>query len=92
MIWRKPPKLSSDAKGSSRVGQCDSPRTKGAIRQLWLWPVLAKVDPTDMLGTVIHEVTHASFWDIDEPAIQDFEEDLMRLLKRMKIKVSFGDV
>ena len=39
--------------------------------------------------TVLHEATHAAFFDLDETAVEEFERDLRRLLLRMKIEVSF---
>lgn len=83
--WRKPPGKPLDPE-TENVGQCDSPCDAG--RELWLWP---KQDAKDILGTVIHEVAHGAFFDLEECAIEAFERDVIRLLTRMKIKVSFGN-
>lgn len=84
LLWKKP--HGNLEPGRPFVGSCESPHDTG--RELRISP---KQDPKDMLGTVVHEVAHGAFWDLDEPAIEAFERDLMRLLSRMKIKVSFGD-
>lgn len=82
VAWRKPPGRNPDPT-EEYVGQCDPP---GKRKTVWLWP---RQDPEDMVGTVIHEFCHSAFWDLEEGAIEEFERDVMRFLKRMKMKVSF---
>lgn len=83
LVWRKPPNTCPDP-DKHDVGKCDNPRSAG--RELWLWP---KQEAKEMLSTVIHECAHGAFFDMDEPAIDEFERDTMRLLTRMGIEVSF---
>lgn len=42
----------------------------------------------DMAFTIIHEVLHACFWDIEEVAIEEAEEAIKTALTRLKLLVS----
>ena len=83
LVWRKPPGRHPDPDYEWK-GECDSPDWKG--RRLWIYP---KQEPMELLATVIHEMAHGAFWDLDEDAVEAFERDTMRLLKRMGIEVKF---
>lgn len=37
----------------------------------------------DELSTIIHEVLHAAYWDLDEEAIDTTADDLARILRRL---------
>lgn len=83
-MWRKPPGRHPDPT-KTYVAQCDTPRGRGKSF-LWIWP---RQDPEDMLFTVLHEISHGAFWDLEEKAIEEYERDCRKFLKRMKMKVSF---
>lgn len=46
-------------------------------------------DATELLATVIHEGIHACFFDLEEAAVIEAEGDIVRLLRRMGIQVTF---
>lgn len=84
LVWRKPPGKHPDPEKEFK-GQCEWPGDKG--RELWIWP---RQDGLDMVGTVAHEVAHGAFWDLAEEAIEEFERDYVRLLRRMGAEVTFN--
>lgn len=73
LFWKRPSRKDE--------GSCDFHN-----RKLWIHP---NSDHLETLGTTIHECLHAAFFDLEDSAVVKFEEDLVRLLRRMKIKVTF---
>jgi len=67
------PKIEQGAKG-----MCDSPSAAGKrIR------VLERLSGQDRLETIIHEILHACYWDMDEEAIHHPAADIARILWRL---------
>lgn len=65
--------------GKKYWGKCDPPCAKDKTIQ-----VLASLKNEDELDTVIHEVLHASAWDVlGESFVNDTASDLARLLWRL---------
>lgn len=60
------------------LGLCDPPETKG--RKIWVSPSLKG---EERLEVIIHELTHAAGWHIDEPFVEQFGIDLARTLWRL---------
>jgi len=56
-------------------GLCDHPATP--YPEIWIHSSL-KGEP--MLSTLIHEATHASFSDLSEDAVNEFGNDLAKIL------------
>lgn len=83
--WRRPPAAGKRDKGKTNLGSCDSPHDRG--KTLYISP--QDWDPQLLLGTVMHEVLHGSCFDLDETAVEEFEQSAMRLLRRMGLTVSF---
>lgn len=59
-------------------GQCDDPNKRGKeIR------IRAGQAEFELLGTYLHEFTHASFWNLAEEAVAQFEKDVATALWRL---------
>lgn len=82
ILWRRP-RWNADMIVS---GQCDHRETPNA--RMYIYP---SKDPLELLATMIHEAVHAGFSDIEDVAVGEWERDLIRLLRRMKIKVEFDE-
>lgn len=63
------------------VGLCDPPDTVGKTIR-----ILKGQTPRDELDTIIHEVLHASMWDVCEEKVLEFASDLERILTRLGYK------
>jgi hypothetical protein len=67
------PKIEQGAKG-----MCDAPTAAGKrIR------ILERLKGQDRLETIIHELLHACYWDMDEEAIHHPAADIARVLWRL---------
>lgn len=62
-------------------GLCDHPGTPS--REIWIHTSLKG---EEMLSTLIHEATHASFSDLSEEAVSEFGNDLARILWHLGYK------
>lgn len=69
------------------AGACDHPTTQG--KGLWIHP---DNDEMELWDTVVHEVTHGAFPDLDEDSVLEFTRDLRRLLTRMRMKITFEPI
>lgn len=67
------PKIEQGAKG-----MCDAP--SAAAKRI---RVLERLKGQDRLETIIHELLHACYWDMDEEAIHHPAEDIARVLWRL---------
>jgi len=56
-------------------GVCDAPTKKG--KRVVVRPDLP---PKRELEIIIHELTHAGLWDLDEEVVEEFASDLQRVL------------
>lgn len=83
--WRCPPAGGPGSKGKRGLGRCDCPGD--ARPEIFISPDVGA--PLTLLGTVIHECAHAAFFDLEDAAVRQYEDDLMRLLCRMGVQVSF---
>lgn len=83
IFWRRW-RLGPDEIPGSNLGRCDHRETPSP--KMHVYP---SKDDLELLGTAIHESLHACFSDLDNDAVAEFERDLLRLLKRMKIEVKF---
>lgn len=64
-------------------GDCDNPATKGkAIR------INRKLRGLEQLDTIIHELLHAAFWDLDEQAILEAGTDVAKALWRLGYRIN----
>lgn len=43
--------------------------------------------PQDVLETLLHELTHAAFWDIGEEAVDEACADIIRVLWRLGMRL-----
>lgn len=59
-------------------GQCDPPNLPN--KRIFIH---AGLRGEKELDAIIHELTHAAHWDLDEPAVDEFSTDLARILWRM---------
>lgn len=48
-------------------------------------------DPINTISTLLHECEHAAFFDLGEEAVEEFEHDFIRLLRRLPIKISYDE-
>lgn len=80
--WRR---LPNNKKGTITHGACDPPDSKN--REIFIYPQTD--DPQFLLGTVLHECLHASFWDASEELVAEYEQSVMRLLRRMGVQINF---
>lgn len=80
VVWRRPRR----SKQIDDCGWCEKPTKDGC--RICIYP---DPDPIDLLAIVLHELMHAGLYDICEGPITATENDIMRMLTRMGIKVSF---
>lgn len=65
--------------GRNKIGECDAPDTPNKqIR------INSRCPRSRHLEAVIHEVTHAFFWNLDEEPVDQFAKDLSRILAKLK--------
>lgn len=82
--WRKPkPPPNSNL---HYLGECESPRMEDGTEcpRLTIW---ANQSPWALFWTMLHEVTHGSFYDLDETAVEGFEKAAKSLAKKMGFKI-----
>jgi hypothetical protein len=60
------------------VGQCQSPSSLN--KKIIIDPSQSELD---ILGTTVHELMHAAYWDLDEEAIDSSSMDIARVLWRL---------
>lgn len=75
-LWRvvigRPPKNKCDA-------LCDSDRVHHPARTIWIRP------SADRLAGVVHEVLHACFPDLEEKAIEEAEEAIVKVARAVAL-------
>lgn len=87
IFWHRPPGRppKSLKKGYYHAGHCDHPDTPGKR-------IYVEVDDENLetLLSFVHETIHAAFPDIEDKAVEDYEADLRRGLRRMGAKIDFN--
>jgi len=66
-----------NADGVALRGQCEAP-TSNPPR---LIQIVRDQSEVMLLDTLIHEILHAAFWDLDETAVTETATDLARILE-----------
>jgi hypothetical protein len=83
ILWRRWRRSPDEIPGSN-VGRCDHRETPQP--QMHVYP---SKDDLELLIAVTHEAVHACFSDISNDAVDEFDSDYGRLLRRMGIEVKF---
>lgn len=86
ILWQRPRRRGSRGlptlpKHLEYHGDCDY-----TDRKMQLAPML---DAEDLLIAVFHESLHACFPDIENSAVDEWDSDVHRLLRRMGLKITF---
>lgn len=81
IIWRRPKRDKKLPVNKEYHGNCDA-----NTGRIWIYP---SEDPLELLHTVLDEGTHGCFFDLDNDAVATYADDVIALLKRMGIKISF---
>lgn len=84
LIWRKYRRNKTTPTNIEFPGHCDHRETPQP--KMYIYP---KDEALELLGTVTHESIHACLPDVDDEAVDAWEQDWMRLLKRMNISITF---
>lgn len=89
IYWRKPRKSKAEQKLSKAkdldvFGRCWPP---GPDAKMYI--SLDEQDSFEFLSTILDESFHACLFDIDNDAVGETVDDIIKLLKRMKMKITF---
>lgn len=83
IFWRRYRRAHDEIPGQN-FGYCDHRETPHP--KIHIYP---NQPALELLLTVAHESLHACCPDIDDAVVQEYEDELGRLLRRMKVKVEF---
>lgn len=83
ILWRAPHPDKNLPSGHEYFGDCDWEKST-----LKIYP---SEDGLELLDTVLEETFHACFYDLDDPSVREAVRDIIELLRRMKMRVSFGE-
>lgn len=83
IFWRRY-RRSADELIGKNCGYCD--HRESPSPKMHVYP---SEDDLELLLTTAHESLHAAISDISDDAVDEWEADLRRLLRRMKIEVKF---
>lgn len=81
--WRAPRRTKDTPLGYNLFGLADI-----ETKTLHIFP---SRDPWDLLDTVLDETTHANFFDRDNDSVREAVQSQIELLKRMGMKITFGE-
>lgn len=81
ILWKRPKKTKKTPKNWEYFGEVDLEKRRMVIHP--------SKDPEELLGTIIHECFHAACYDVEDSVVDHFEQDTMRLLRRMGLTVTF---
>ena len=63
------------------IGRVEAPDTKGKRMFIAMGQT-----PSDLHDTLLHEIAHASGWNLSEEWVATFAEDVTRIMKRLGYK------
>jgi len=67
--------------GTRKAGDCEPP--KSGTRTI---RILKSLRGRELMEVLIHEASHAAFWDLDEEVITEFASDVTDVLMSYEIK------
>jgi len=61
--------------GTKKGGDCEEP--KKGVREI---RILKSLRGRDLIEVLLHELTHAAFWDLDDEVVTEFAKDVTDVL------------